>query len=40
MMGLIGNVGNAAHLMGLITGMVLAHAPYSMRKLRRKQRAT
>jgi len=36
MMGLMGNIGNAAHLFGLITGMVLAHAPYSMHKLRRR----
>lgn len=39
MAGLIGNVGNAAHLIGLITGMVLAHAPKSWRKLRQNQRA-
>jgi GlpG protein len=39
MIGIIPHVANAAHLAGLITGMVLAHAPYSMRKLRRKQGA-
>lgn len=34
--GIIPNVANAAHVVGLVTGMVLAHAPTSWRKLRHK----
>lgn len=33
--GLIPNVGNGAHIGGLLAGLVLGHAPYSWRKMRR-----
>jgi membrane associated rhomboid family serine protease len=35
MVGIIPHVANAAHLVGLIAGMVLAHGPYSWHKLKR-----
>jgi GlpG protein len=37
--GFIPNVANAAHVIGLIVGMVLAHAPYSWRRMKQQQRA-
>jgi len=37
--GIIPHVANAAHVVGLIVGVVLAHAPYSWRKMKQKQRA-
>jgi GlpG protein len=39
MVGVIGNVANAAHVSGLVTGMALAHAPTSWRRFRRPRGA-
>ncbi|CAN5447236.1 rhomboid family intramembrane serine protease [soil metagenome] len=39
MTGLVGDIANAAHVAGLVTGMVLAHAPHSWRQMKRRQRA-
>jgi GlpG protein len=35
--GFIPNVANAAHIVGLIVGMVLAHAPYSWRRMKQQR---
>jgi GlpG protein len=37
--GIIPHVANAAHVVGLLVGVVLAHAPYSLRRMKQKQRA-
>jgi membrane associated rhomboid family serine protease len=37
--GIVPHVANAAHVVGLIVGVVLAHAPYSWRRMKQKQRA-
>lgn len=39
MIGLIGSVANAAHLVGLILGVAAAYAPIELRKLRRRLRS-
>jgi GlpG protein len=39
MIGLIGNVANAAHVVGLIVGVLVAYAPIELRKFRRRLRS-
>jgi GlpG protein len=39
MIGLVGDVANAAHLVGLIIGVAAAYAPIELRKLRRRLRS-
>jgi membrane associated rhomboid family serine protease len=38
MTGLLGNIANAAHVVGLLAGMALGHAPYSWKKMRQRLR--